>query len=79
MYQLKVSMNNEVLEYETEDLKKSLLSFKPEDVNTEVYITIVKDGADFTKLFKMPDAKHLFRDEELLDIFLNTYTSLYGE
>jgi hypothetical protein len=70
-------MNNEALECETEDLKAVFLEFNPIDVHTETYITINKDGADFTKKLTLHDAKKLFGDEEQLDIFLNTYKSLY--
>lgn len=77
MYQVTVSMNNEALECETEDLKQVFLEFKPSDVHTEAYITIVKDGSDFTKKLSLTDAKKLFGDEQQLDIFLNTYNSLY--
>lgn len=77
MYTLILAMNNETLEYETEDLKKSLLEFTPEQVYTEVYITIKKGETEFVRKFNLTEAKRLFRDVEALDIFLNTYTSLY--
>lgn len=77
MYNLTITMNNEVLKEQTDDLKGSFLKFKPEDIHTEVYITIDKDGSDFTKHFALRDAVKLFRDEDQLDMFLNTYNSLY--
>lgn len=77
-YNLTVSMNGEVFDVKTDDLKQTLSQFKPEEVRTEVYITIKKGLADFTKKLTLTNAKKLFRDEESLDIFLSTYHGLYG-
>lgn len=70
VYSLIISMNGEVFKSKTDDLKKELQKFKPEEVFTEVYITITKGSADFTRRLALPDAKKLFRDEQLQDIFL---------
>lgn len=70
-YDLSVSMNGEVFDYKTDNIKKELQKFKPEQVFTEVYITIVKGIGNFTRRFTLPNAKKLFRDEQQLDIFLN--------
>jgi hypothetical protein len=70
-YTLSISMNGEVIERKTNNLKKELQKFKPEQIFTEVYIVIDKGMANFVRRFTLPNAKKLFRDEQTLDIFLN--------
>lgn len=77
-YDLTVSMNGESFACKTDDIKAALQYFKPEQVHTEMYINIKKGTADFLKRFTLPNARKLFRDEEYLDLFINSYTSLYG-
>lgn len=70
-YSLTISMNGKVFDVSTTDIKKELQKFTPEEINTEVFITIKKGLADFTRRFNLHDAKKLFRDSERQDVFLN--------
>jgi hypothetical protein len=70
-YNLSISMNGEVLDVFTDDLKAELQKITPEHIHTEVFITIKKGLADFTRRLTLHDAKKLFRDSERQDIFLN--------
>lgn len=70
MYKIAVTMNGDIYETETKDLKKSLSKFKPEDVHTEVYVSITKGVGSFIRKLSLPKAKTIFRDEEQLDLFL---------
>lgn len=76
-YDLTVSMNGEVFDFSTDDLKKSLQKFEPEQVHTEVYINIKRGLADFTKKLTLVAARKLFRDEIAIDMFVTNFISLY--
>ena len=77
-YNLTVSMNGEVFDCKTDDLKGAFQKLSSQQVQTEAYITIKQGLSDFTKRLTLVNAKKLFRDEESLDIFLSTYHGLYG-
>lgn len=77
MYKVIISFNLKTFECETDDLKTAILSFKETPV-TEMYITIRKGQAIFEKIFSPINARKLFKDEQYLDIFLNTFKGLYG-
>lgn len=71
-YFLKIKVNDEVKEIETEDLKEAILSAAPRFVKTKVMINIEKpNGKKFEKLLFVNDAKQLFRNEVYMNFFLN--------
>jgi len=76
-YYLKLQFNNETLDCYTNNLKISFLSLA-RPVMTEAFITIKKGDAEFLKKVTLVKIRQLFNDNQALDIFLNTYYSLYG-
>jgi len=70
MYKIALSMNGDIYETETKDVHKSLSKFKPEDIHTEVYVSITRGSHDFTRKLPMTKAKTIFGDSEQMDLFL---------
>lgn len=71
MYKIRVSFNMRHFECETDDLKSAILSLKPSELLTEMYITITKGGNEFEQRLDKVTGNKLFRDQEFLDIYLN--------
>lgn len=71
-YFLKIKVNDNVTECETEDLKESILSAAPRFVKTKLHMNVEKpDGTKFEKVLFVNDAKALFRNATYLNFFLN--------
>lgn len=77
-YRLTMNFNGQVFDCFTNNLKISMLSFKPTQMLTEGYIKITKGTAVFERTLTLIKLKQLFADEQSLDIFLETFYSLYG-
>lgn len=70
-YRLTMHFNNSVFHCFTNDLKVSILSFKPEQLHTEGYIKIQKGEAIFERKYSLVDLRKILNDEERLDIFIS--------
>ena len=70
-YRLTLKFNNEVFDCYTNNLKVSMLSFKPNQILTEGYIKIQKGQATFERKYNLVQLKKLMSDEEHLDIFIS--------
>lgn len=77
-YHLIMEFNNQRSECFTNNLKISILSYKPQEVLTDTFITIRKGNAEFIKRLPMLQARILLSDMQKLDIFLDTFYGLYG-
>ena len=78
-YFLSMTFNADTFQCYTNNLKIGILSFKPFQVSTEGYIKIQKNGSGaFEKKLTLIQLKQLFDDMQTLEIFLNTFYSLYG-
>lgn len=78
-YHLIMEFNNKKYECYTNNLKIGILSLKPHEVLTEMFITIKKGSAEFIKKLTLIQARQLLNDNQNLDIFLDTFYSLYGQ
>ena len=78
-YHLIMEFNNKKFECFTNNLKISILSYKPSEVLTDAFITIRKGNAEFIKKLPLIQARQLLNDNERLDIFLDTFYGLYGQ
>ncbi len=78
-YHLIMQFNNAKSECFTNNLKISILSYKPTQVLTEGFITIKKGSAEYIKKLTLIQARQLFQDNQQLEIFLSTFYSLYGQ
>lgn len=70
-YKLELVINGEKKVIKTDNLKESILKLKPDQVFTEMYITITKGEAMFEKKFNLIQARKFFNDDMFLDIFIN--------
>lgn len=69
-YKIALSVNNEMFESETDNVKEALQEFKPSDFHTEVFLSITQGMSNFTRKLALPKAKKIFGDGEQLDVFL---------
>lgn len=63
-------MNGEVFDIETDNIKEELAKFTPDQVFTEVYVTIRRGLSEIIRRLTLPRAKKLFRDPEQQEIFV---------
>ena len=70
-YFLTMNFNNGVFSCWTNDLKISMLSFKPQQLFTEGYIRIQKGNANFERKYDLVQLRKIFNDVEQLDLFIN--------
>lgn len=72
-YNLKLIFNEKTHSKRTSDIKGAILSLKPEQVYTELYLIVSPVGSkDLTERhLKLQKAKNLFTDEQYMDIFIN--------
>lgn len=69
-YKLEVSMNNEVYETDTEDIKTALLELAPKVFKTKVVIRVSNKHSVVEKVMMIQRAKMLFRNTLNMDIFV---------
>jgi len=70
-YSVEMLFNGLSFKKRTQDIAKTILSFKPETLYTEVYV-IVKKGKDVTeRRLNLKQGKNLFVNEDYLPIFIN--------
>lgn len=70
-YHLVIEMNGEVFECDTNDLKESILEFKPLVVKTKVIFKITKGDLYCEKIVFVRRARMIFRKNLFMKIFLN--------
>lgn len=71
-YKVKMSFNDEVYEFETNDLYTSILERKPYFLKTKITFTIEKDGKKCERLLFVRGGKMIFRNNLSLRIFIRT-------
>jgi hypothetical protein len=71
-YRLTLNFNGQVFDCYTNNLKVSLMSYKPKDVLTEGYIRIQKGEAVWEKKYPLVKLRQIFIDEQSIDLLLAT-------
>lgn len=71
MYEVELKVNGETFTKTTNDLKRSILSLKPDFIHTEGYWKISKGEQVFERKLDLVTMRKLFADETRLDIFIN--------
>lgn len=69
-YSIQMIFNGKTFKKRTTDLAKAILSFKPDVVNTEGYITITKGEYVFERRLNLLQLKKLFNNEDILNAFI---------
>ncbi len=69
-YSLKMAFNGEEFNTKTDDLNKALLSLKPEQLHTEVYVTVQKGKDEAERRLSLKQAKRLFMDDVVRQVFI---------
>lgn len=70
MYNLTLKFNGEEFKKRAKDIKKAILSLKPEWLHTEVYVTLKKGDDVRERKLNLTQGKNLFRNEDFLDVFV---------
>ncbi len=64
--------NGDTFKKKTDDIAKTILDLKPEQLHTEVYIT-VKSGKEYAqeRRLNLIQGKKLFINEDFMDVFIS--------
>jgi len=71
LYTLKMKLNDQIFECETDNLQEAILANKPNFLKTKVILTIEKDGKVCEKMVYGFNGRQLFRNTTFLRVFLN--------
>lgn len=69
-YHLVVKLNDQVFEFDTDDLRESILSVKPEFLRTKVVLEITKGDKTIDRLLYLRQGKMLFINRFAMDSLL---------
>lgn len=70
MYNLTLNFNGETFTKRPKDIKKTIMSLKPEVLFTDIYVTF-KTGKDVReRKLNLTQGKKLFNNEDFLDVFI---------
>lgn len=71
LYTVKLSLNNEVKVFKTDDLAEVIAANKPFKINTPVILTVEKEGKKAEKILKGFHSKQLFNNKLFRTIILS--------
>lgn len=71
MYNLTLNFNGETFTKRPKDIKKAILSLKPEMLLTEMYVTLKNKKDIRERKLTLIQGRKLFNNEDFLDIFIN--------
>lgn len=69
-YKITVELNGETFVKETDDIKETLLSLKPEIVYSEVEIKVEKGEITTDRHLNLRQSRNLFINESFMDVFV---------
>lgn len=70
-FKITAIFNDQVIELETNDIKETLTSIKPELLNTEVDIKVQKGDQITERHLNLRQGRNLFINESFLDVFIS--------
>lgn len=70
-YKLEMFFNGFHFETKTNDIRESILSFSPEELFTEVFITITEKAGVRDRKLTLRQGKNLFMNEVFTDVFIS--------
>ena len=70
MYNLTLIFNGETFNKRPKDIKKAILSLKPDWLHTEIYVTLKKGDDVRERKLNLIQGKKLFNKEDFLDVFI---------
>ena len=70
-YSLWMKFNGEEYKTTSNDLEEGVLSLKPEQLHTEVYITAQKGSDTSERRWSLNEARKVFNDADIRHIFCN--------
>lgn len=74
MYNLTLKFNGETFTKRPKDIKQAILSLKPEQLHTEMYVTLKNKEDVRERKLNLVQGRKLFIDENFLDIFIMNLT-----
>ena len=77
-YLLEVVMNNESFAVETDNLDEAIVSLKPEQLLSEVYIKVTKGEATCERRLSLNEAKRVFLNEVNREVLINNLLIVNG-
>lgn len=71
LYNLTVHLNGLVFKKRTNDLDKTIVDLKPEQLHTEVYITVKKGKDVMDRRLNLQQGRNLFNNEDFRQVFIS--------
>lgn len=69
-YHIVIKLNDNVFEFDTDDLRETILSVKPEFLRTRVLLEITKGGKTLDRMYYLQQGKMLFINKYAMDTLL---------
>lgn len=69
-YHVVVKLNDQVFEFDTNDIKEAILSTKQDFLRTKVLIYVTKDNKTLDRMYYLYQGKRLFEDKYAMDAFI---------
>ena len=70
-YSLKMKFNGEEFSTTADNLEEAVLSLKPKQLHTEVFVTASKGDEVSERRWKLIEAKRIFSDADVRQVFVN--------
>ncbi len=71
LYKITAQINGEVFERETDDIKETLLSIKPEMLYSEMDVKVEKGGISTDRHLNLRQGRNLFINDSFMDVFIS--------
>jgi len=69
-FHLVIKLNDKVFEFDTDDLRESILSVEPEFLRTKVILKVTKDGKTLDRLYFLQEGKKLFYNKYFMETLI---------
>ena len=69
-YHISISFNDETFEFDTNDIRESILSVAPQFLRTRVILKITKGDKTLDRLYHLQQGKQLFVNRYAIDVLL---------
>ena len=70
-FHLVIILNDKVFEFDTDDLRESIMSVEPEFLRTKVILKVTKDGKTLDRLYFLQQGKKLFYNKYFMETLIN--------
>lgn len=70
-YKLEMFFNGQRFDTETDNIREAILSFKPDSLYTEVFISIIRGEHIMDRKLNLRQGKNLFINNDFMEVFIS--------